>query len=59
MRKLGRNEKCICGSGLKYKYCHGDPVKQILVETIAKKAAKEKMAELIKAEKIKRGVENV
>ena len=22
--KIGRNEKCPCGSGLKYKYCHGD-----------------------------------
>lgn len=22
-RKIGRNEKCPCGSGLKYKYCHG------------------------------------
>lgn len=22
-KKIGRNEKCPCGSGLKYKYCHG------------------------------------
>lgn len=22
-RKVGRNERCPCGSGLKYKYCHG------------------------------------
>lgn len=26
-RKIGRNEKCPCGSGLKYKKCHGDWVK--------------------------------
>jgi SEC-C motif len=23
----GRNDKCPCGSGLKYKHCHGDPEK--------------------------------
>jgi preprotein translocase subunit SecA len=22
-RKMGRNERCWCGSGKKYKYCHG------------------------------------
>ena len=22
-KKVGRNEKCPCGSGLKYKFCHG------------------------------------
>ncbi|MEA3503304.1 MAG: SEC-C metal-binding domain-containing protein, partial [Actinomycetota bacterium] len=21
--KMGRNERCSCGSGLKYKHCHG------------------------------------
>jgi uncharacterized protein YecA (UPF0149 family) len=21
--KVGRNDRCPCGSGLKYKYCHG------------------------------------
>ncbi len=21
--KVGRNERCPCGSGLKYKHCHG------------------------------------
>ncbi len=24
-RKVGRNERCPCGSGLKYKHCHGHP----------------------------------
>ena len=23
MRKIGGNQKCLCGSGLKYKHCHG------------------------------------
>ena len=23
--KVGRNERCPCGSGLKYKHCHGLP----------------------------------
>ena len=22
-KKIGRNEMCPCGSGVKYKYCHG------------------------------------
>jgi hypothetical protein len=25
--KVGRNEPCPCGSGKKYKKCHGDPVR--------------------------------
>jgi hypothetical protein len=27
MAKIGRNDLCPCKSGLKYKKCHGDPVK--------------------------------
>jgi hypothetical protein len=27
--KIGRNERCPCGSGLKYKHCHGLPGRQI------------------------------
>jgi uncharacterized protein YchJ len=23
LAKTGRNERCLCGSGLKYKHCHG------------------------------------
>ena len=23
-KKVGRNEKCPCGSGKKFKYCHGN-----------------------------------
>ena len=23
-KKVGRNEKCPCGSGKKYKHCHGN-----------------------------------
>jgi hypothetical protein len=26
--KIGRNERCPCGSGLKYKHCHGLPGRQ-------------------------------
>jgi hypothetical protein len=26
--KTGRNERCPCGSGLKYKHCHGLPGRQ-------------------------------
>jgi uncharacterized protein YecA (UPF0149 family) len=25
-RKIGRNERCYCGSGKKYKHCHGRPI---------------------------------
>jgi hypothetical protein len=28
MSKIGRNEPCSCGSGKKFKHCHGAPVKQ-------------------------------
>ena len=28
----GRNELCKCKSGLKFKYCHGDPEKKMLCE---------------------------
>jgi len=42
MSKIGRNEPCPCGSGLKYKYCHGDVIK--IQETAH--AAKLRMAEL-------------
>lgn len=28
MSKLGRNQPCHCGSGRKYKRCHGDPLTQ-------------------------------
>jgi preprotein translocase subunit SecA len=30
-RKIGVNDPCPCGSGKKYKYCHGAPVKKSLV----------------------------
>ena len=25
--EVGRNERCPCNSGMKYKYCHGKPKK--------------------------------
>lgn len=28
-RKIGRNEPCPCGSGKKYKHCHGSRARQV------------------------------
>ena len=52
MAKTGRNELCPCGSGLKYKKCHGDPVKISACNMIAQL----KMKELIMTERIKKGL---
>jgi len=49
-QKPKRNEPCPCGSGLKYKWCHGDQIKTMS----ARDAMNMKMAELIIKEKIKR-----
>jgi uncharacterized protein YecA (UPF0149 family) len=27
-KKIGRNEPCPCGSGMKFKKCHGRPAQQ-------------------------------
>jgi len=48
-QKPGRNEPCPCGSGLKYKKCHGDSLKQALCNRVAN----EKMVALIELEKEK------
>ncbi len=32
MAKIGRNERCPCGSGRKYKHCHGDTAQQERVQ---------------------------
>lgn len=50
--KAGRNEKCPCGSGLKFKWCHGDEVKQMLCNRVAN----EHMYNLILQEQKKRGL---
>lgn len=34
-REPGRNEPCQCGSGLKFKKCHGDPVLRQTAQRIA------------------------
>ena len=47
--KIGRNDPCHCGSGLKLKRCHGDYVK---IE-VAGRAYQERFNELIEAEKTK------
>ncbi len=47
---VGRNDPCFCGSTLKYKKCHGDPLKQ----EVCNRVANEKMVELIRAEQRKK-----
>lgn len=49
----GRNELCLCKSGLKVKFCHGDEVKR----QICNQVAREKMMELIVEERKKRGLQ--
>ena len=46
----GRNELCKCKSGLKFKYCHGDPEKKMLCE----RGMAEIMFRLVMREKCKR-----
>lgn len=50
--KVGRNEPCPCESGLKYKFCHGDPLKQ----EVCNRVANEAMVQLIIEEKRKKGI---
>ena len=50
--KVGRNEPCPCESGLKFKYCHGD----ILKQEVCNQVANEKMVDLILQEKRKKGI---
>jgi predicted Zn-ribbon and HTH transcriptional regulator len=47
-----RNSLCPCGSGLKFKYCHGD----ILKQEVCNRVANEKMVQLIRQEQKKRGL---
>jgi len=51
-RKTLPNASCPCGSGLKFKHCHGDSRKKAACEVIVR----EHMYHLIVAEKIKRGL---
>lgn len=50
--KPGRNEPCPCQSGLKYKDCHGDLIKQETCNQIVN----EVMLDLIYGEKVKKGL---
>ncbi len=50
--KQQRNEPCGCGSGLKFKYCHGDSGKRAVVE----RYVQEIMLRLIMKEKHKQGL---
>ena len=53
-KKQGRNELCTCGSGLKFKKCHGDPAKLLVVRHIAN----EVMLIMIAMTKLERGKED-
>jgi len=48
----GRNQPCPCGSGLKFKHSHGDPLKRAVCERIMAEA----MVRLIIQEQIKKGL---
>lgn len=50
--KPGKNDLCPCNSGLKFKHCHGDPVKMVICDRIAF----EHMSRLIAKEQHKRGI---
>jgi len=47
-----RNLPCPCGSQLKFKYCHGDVLKQ----AVCNRVANEKMVQLIREEQKRQGV---
>lgn len=51
MKKL-RNQPCPCGSGLKYKHCHGNLLKQQMCQHVAEEA----MKKLIFQEQINKGL---
>lgn len=50
--KIGRNQLCPCGLGLKYKDCHGDETKKNVVQRVADEA----MIKLIAQELLKKGL---
>ncbi len=47
-----RNSPCPCQSGLKFKHCHGDGLKQ----AVCNRVANEKMVQLIREEQKRRGL---
>lgn len=47
-----RNEPCPCKSGLKFKWCHGDALKQ----EVCNRVANEKMVQLIREEQRRKGI---
>lgn len=51
-REPGRNDPCPCGSGLKYKHCHGDTEK---LQTV-RKFAVALMGQLIRRTKMEKGM---
>ena len=51
-KEPGRNDPCPCTSGLKFKHCHGDPLKRAVCERVMAEA----MVRLIIEEKFKKGL---
>lgn len=54
-QKPQRNQPCPCGSGLKFKRCHGDPIKKQACARAMRAAAEETMTKLIYEETKKNG----
>ena len=50
--KVGRNDPCPCGSGLKFKHCHGDSTNQMICSRVANDC----MMKLIRQEQKNRGL---
>jgi len=46
-QKPRRNEPCPCGSGLKFKKCHGDPVKHTRAMEVVREAYSREMTRLV------------
>ena len=44
--KIGRNERCPCGSGKKFKHCHGDPARRLGNEYLYQMLAKDTIGTL-------------
>lgn len=55
-RPPGRNEPCPCESGLKYKHCHGDAVKESEIKAVTFNFYNKLWANAITLEQMKRGL---
>lgn len=46
MDKIGRNQRCPCGSGKKYKRCHGDPTSAVETAAVGRVASFARIAQM-------------